>query len=190
MTGPRWVQGCSGGRVTAGFWLNRAQTVGVEGSFFALEQESTTFQAASAGIPILARPFFNAQLGRPDAVLIAFPGVVNGSVNAAGQSTGLFGAEANLRCNLCCGCCYRVDGLIGYRFLGLDDGFQLVETEINREFLAGPAGERLRQRIPQRRFGTPADLDGALLLLASDAGRFIAGATIVVDGGQMVALRG
>ena len=34
------------------------------------------------------------------------------------------------------------------------------------------------------------DLDGALLLLASDAGRFIAGATIVVDGGQMVALRG
>ena len=34
------------------------------------------------------------------------------------------------------------------------------------------------------------DLDGALQLLASDAGRFIAGATIVVDGGQMVALRG
>jgi len=29
-----------------------------------------------------------------------------------------------------------------------------------------------------------------LLLLASEAGRYIAGATIVVDGGQMVALRG
>ena len=34
------------------------------------------------------------------------------------------------------------------------------------------------------------DLDGALLLLASGAGRFMAGATIVVDGGQMVGLRG
>ena len=34
------------------------------------------------------------------------------------------------------------------------------------------------------------DLDGALLLLASNAGSYIAGATIVCDGGQMVALRG
>ena len=40
------------------------------------------------------------------------------------------------------------------------------------------------------RFGEEGDLDGALLLLASDAGRYITGATIVVDGGQMVALRG
>ena len=35
-----------------------------------------------------------------------------------------------------------------------------------------------------------ADLDGALLLLASDAGRFMAGSTIVVDGGQMLAFPG
>ena len=40
------------------------------------------------------------------------------------------------------------------------------------------------------RFGEERDLDGALLLLVADAGRFITGATIVVDGGQMVALRG
>ena len=40
------------------------------------------------------------------------------------------------------------------------------------------------------RFGQDGDLDGALLLLASDAGAYIAGATIVCDGGQMVALRG
>ncbi len=63
-------------------------------------------------------------------------------------------------------------------------------TEINRDYLASEAGRKLTRDIPVGRFGHDGDLDGALLLLASDAGRFIAGATIVVDGGQMVALRG
>jgi 3-oxoacyl-[acyl-carrier protein] reductase len=62
-------------------------------------------------------------------------------------------------------------------------------TDINREYLSG-AGAKLTRDIPVGRFGQDGDLDGALLLLASDAGSYIAGATIVVDGGQMVALRG
>jgi NAD(P)-dependent dehydrogenase (short-subunit alcohol dehydrogenase family) len=60
-----------------------------------------------------------------------------------------------------------------------------IETEINRAFFRTEAGARLIQRIPQRRLGTPADLDGVLLLLASDASRFMTGSVIVVDGGQM-----
>jgi NAD(P)-dependent dehydrogenase (short-subunit alcohol dehydrogenase family) len=63
-------------------------------------------------------------------------------------------------------------------------------TEINRDYLASEEGKKLTRDIPVGRFGRDGDLDGALLLLASDAGRFIAGTTIVVDGGQMVALRG
>jgi 3-oxoacyl-[acyl-carrier protein] reductase len=63
-------------------------------------------------------------------------------------------------------------------------------TEINRDYLATDEGKKLTRDIPVGRFGRDGDLDGALLLLASDAGRFMAGATIVVDGGQMVALRG
>jgi 3-oxoacyl-[acyl-carrier protein] reductase len=65
-----------------------------------------------------------------------------------------------------------------------------IVTELNREFLEGPQGAAIKREIPIGRFGEEADLDGALLLLASDAGRFIAGATVVVDGGQIVALRG
>jgi NAD(P)-dependent dehydrogenase (short-subunit alcohol dehydrogenase family) len=65
-----------------------------------------------------------------------------------------------------------------------------IVTDINREFLTSEEGAAITREIPIGRFGQARDLDGALLLLVSDAGRFIAGATIVVDGGQMVALRG
>jgi len=63
-------------------------------------------------------------------------------------------------------------------------------TDLNRDYLAGEAGETLKREIPVGRFGQDGDLDGAILLLVSDAGRYIAGTTIVVDGGQMIALRG
>jgi NAD(P)-dependent dehydrogenase (short-subunit alcohol dehydrogenase family) len=65
-----------------------------------------------------------------------------------------------------------------------------IVTELNRDYLAGEAGIKLKREIPVGRFGEERDLDGPLLLLASDAGRFVTGATIVADGGQMVALRG
>jgi 3-oxoacyl-[acyl-carrier protein] reductase len=63
-------------------------------------------------------------------------------------------------------------------------------TEINRDYLMSEAGRNITREIPAGRFGQDGDLDGALLLLASEAGAFITGATIVVDGGQMIALRG
>ena len=73
----------------------------------------------------------------------------------------------------------------GIRVNALAPGY--VETDLNRDFLRSPAGEALGKRIPLRRFGAPSDLDAALLLLASDAGRYMTGATIVVDGGHSVA---
>jgi len=63
-------------------------------------------------------------------------------------------------------------------------------TELNDTYLLSEAGDAIKREIPMGRFGNDGDLDGALLLLASDAGRFITGATIVVDGGQVVTIRG
>ena len=62
-----------------------------------------------------------------------------------------------------------------------------VETDINRDFFATEAGAAVIRRIPQRRLGQMADLDAPLLLLASDAGTYITGTTLAVDGGHLLA---
>ena len=59
-------------------------------------------------------------------------------------------------------------------------------TEINAGFLDTEPGKKMVARIPMRRFGALPDLDGPLLLLASDAGRFMTGSVITVDGGQLL----
>ncbi|HWV40033.1 SDR family NAD(P)-dependent oxidoreductase [Pseudorhodoplanes sp.] len=61
-------------------------------------------------------------------------------------------------------------------------------TDINRNFLESDKGQAMKRAIPMGRFGAEGDLDGALLLLASKAGAYITGTTVVVDGGQVVAL--
>lgn len=63
-------------------------------------------------------------------------------------------------------------------------------TEMNDTYLNSEAGEKIKREIPAGRFGKEGELDGALLLLASDAGSYINGATIVVDGGQVVQIKG
>lgn len=59
-------------------------------------------------------------------------------------------------------------------------------TELNEKELKGEQGEKLRLRIPTRRFGEYEHLEGPLLLLASKAGAHMTGAEIVVDGGHLV----
>jgi NAD(P)-dependent dehydrogenase (short-subunit alcohol dehydrogenase family) len=62
-----------------------------------------------------------------------------------------------------------------------------VETDFNRAFFQSEAGKALIARIPLKRLGQTADLDGAMLLLASPAGAYLTGAVIAVDGGHGVA---
>lgn len=61
-----------------------------------------------------------------------------------------------------------------------------IQTARNRVQLA-TEGEALKQRIPAGRLGTPDDLAGAALLLCSDAGSYINGVNLYVDGGRAIA---
>ncbi len=71
------------------------------------------------------------------------------------------------------------------RVNGIAPGY--IHTAINDTFFNTAAGQKKIQRIPQQRLGVPADLDGALLLLASDASQYMTGSTITVDGGYLCA---
>ncbi|MDJ1159446.1 SDR family oxidoreductase [Chelatococcus sp. SYSU_G07232] len=72
----------------------------------------------------------------------------------------------------------------GIRVNALAPGY--IETDINAGFLASEAGQALLKRIPMRRAGTPDDLDGPFLLLATDASAWMTGSVVTVDGGHLV----
>lgn len=126
----------NGGRFKAGYWRDQGRMVGIEGEYLFLSNEDFGFTQTSPGTPILARPFTNALTGAQDSELVAFPGIVAGTVSSAVEST-LNSAGARFRFNACChnascgGCSqclpclvpstFRFDWLAGYRFMKLDE---------------------------------------------------------------------
>jgi NAD(P)-dependent dehydrogenase (short-subunit alcohol dehydrogenase family) len=72
----------------------------------------------------------------------------------------------------------------GIRVNALAPGY--FATELNDDFFESEAGQALIKRVPQRRLGQLSELDGPLLLLISDAGSFMTGSVVVVDGGHLV----
>jgi NAD(P)-dependent dehydrogenase (short-subunit alcohol dehydrogenase family) len=61
-----------------------------------------------------------------------------------------------------------------------------IETEINSDYFRSEGGKKLVDMLPRKRIGKPEDLDGLLLLLASDSSGFINGSIITADDGLSV----
>lgn len=73
----------------------------------------------------------------------------------------------------------------GIRVNAIAPGY--FSTDLNDAFLASDYGQALIRRVPQRRSGEYHELDGALLLLASEASSYMTGSCITVDGGHLCA---
>ncbi|MBT7876897.1 MAG: SDR family oxidoreductase [Gammaproteobacteria bacterium] len=72
----------------------------------------------------------------------------------------------------------------GIRVNSLAPGYIL--TDVSRILLESERSDSFVKGIPMRRYGEFEDLDGPLLLLASDGSRYMTGSTVVVDGGHIV----
>lgn len=169
--GPR-----SGARFTAGWNFGGCSPCAIEGSYFFLGRRTNHFGATSATTPVLGRPFINADTGLPDRELTTTPGVLPGDF--AQLRGGIFvdnfssfqGAEANLRRALCCGCDYRIGGLVGFRWLDLHEGLTITEDITSLKAIPGTdifnPGTRIRVsdsfQTRNRFYGGQVGLDGEL----------------------------
>ncbi|MFW7382001.1 MAG: SDR family oxidoreductase [Oligoflexus sp.] len=77
-------------------------------------------------------------------------------------------------------------GVHGIRVVGIAPG-PIGDTEGMRRLAPGEAGERVKQEIPLRRFGTIQDIAQSAVFLCSEAASYITGETLVVDGGHWLA---
>lgn len=127
--------GTNGMRIRSGFFLNRSGAFGIEGEYFGLADQDDGF-SASTGRDILGRPFYDTTNDRETAQLIDFPGVVDGSLSISSKSklrSFLLAGRASL-CPTCGGNCMtcqnsdRVDWIVGYRHVTLEDGLSFSEN--------------------------------------------------------------
>ena len=69
----------SGARISLGYWFDSScHDVGIQASYLGIGRETTSFFAASPDTPIIARPYYDTQLGTQAAMLIAHPDFLSG----------------------------------------------------------------------------------------------------------------
>jgi hypothetical protein len=116
----------SGGRVSAGFWFNACQSVGLEGNGFLLERTRDSFPIASGanGLPLLASPFVNSVTQTEAVSFISLPGQNAGKFLATSTDR-VWGAEGDLVVGLYhCGP-QRSDLLLGFRYMDLTENLDI-----------------------------------------------------------------
>lgn len=121
-------QGRSGGRFTFGYWFNECQPIAIEDTFLFLGNAGDSYTNSSDGTPIIARPFFNTEQNRQDSVLVAYPGIVTGSIDVSSTSR-VWGNEVNLRRAMYLDDCKRIDLLVGWRYFQLNESLNIQENK-------------------------------------------------------------
>ncbi len=118
----------SGGRFGGGWWFSDDERRGIDARVFFLGSNGTEFNANSIEFPVLGRPFFNVnQPVGPLTDVIGAPGRSFGSI-AVNLRNSLWGGEVNYRRYLLGDGCFRLDGLVGYRFMEFDEKLSITES--------------------------------------------------------------
>jgi hypothetical protein len=154
-----------GGRFGLGYNFAAIPGIGLDASYFFLSARQTDANFSSAGNPVLAQPFVDAASGKPDANVVAFPGVATGTVSV-GARTGLSGAEVNFKNDLLCFDTPHLRALAGLRFLRLDDQVIAGEQFQVASDVPGFGGNKVRL---QDEFRTVDSFYGGQLGLETDA---------------------
>lgn len=122
-----------GGDFDVGYWIDAQHRFALTARYFFLTDKESTFDAASSGNPILARPFINATTGAQAALLVAFPGVLNAaSINVSTSSRDIFDAEVGGEQVLVGPAGTRYVAMFGYRYFQINEslGINQVATAL------------------------------------------------------------
>lgn len=152
----------SGAQIKAGYWFDPQHDWGIEGSVFGLQDASTSFNAASNGSSVLARPFFDVLNGAQDSFLIASPGVGSGQI-AINETSRLWGAGFAFRKEICANCVSSVSALVGYRYLRASDDLSIVTNQQVNNPLIGQGALAITDQ-----FGTANNFNGLDLGLTGE----------------------
>lgn len=124
-----------GGRMTAGGWIDGEQRLGLEGNGFLLETRTASSGAMSDGngSPPLRALFVNTPPGAgfppgESSFVLADPGFAAGG-QVIDSTIRLWGAEANALYRLGNGDTFRLTALGGFRYLDLQEGLSILDTE-------------------------------------------------------------
>ncbi len=186
----------SGGRFRAGYAFGPCNLWAIEGSYFFLGQQSANFSASSPSTPVIARPFIaNDAVGGQfqTAELVASPGTGPGELFASTGSirvsapTQLWGAELNVRRQICCGCNYRFDVLAGYRFLNLRESLNITEDLVALRAVPASGTAVGDHIVVTDHFGTRNTFNGGQLGVAGEwrTGRLFVGGRVQVALGNV-----
>ncbi|WP_404304680.1 BBP7 family outer membrane beta-barrel protein [Neorhodopirellula lusitana] len=162
--------GTHGLRLKGGLFLTPAATFGIEGEYFGLGTQDDGF-SASTGRSIVGRPFYDTTADQETAQLTDFPDVVDGSLAIRSSSklrSYLLAGRASL-CPTCGGNCVtcqntdRVDWIVGYRHLKLEEGLSFQE-DLTSLITAAPGEVSLSES-----FNTTNEFNGLQLGVAYQA---------------------
>lgn len=143
--------------------LQRTFAVNVWAAFHLLQAALPDFRQRGGGRMLVTSSVTGPRVAYPGlAHYAASKAAVNGFIRAAALEVAGDGVTVN----------------------GVEPG--MIQTPAQANLGDASLSERMRQRIPLGRLGTPDDIAGAMLFLASPDAAYITGQTIIVDGGALL----